>query len=162
MEGKGLRHIIDSSINYKLKNGGSLRIAWKEHQFDGLRLHQNATYNEVLDAIESIILFRLSNYFLRFSNDFKRKTGVDQFPNDWYEYVEYGTDSPITIGLQRLGFSRESAAYLRAHADRGYYTVNDTNQVFLNPHILNCDNPEVRMEAVEIQYNVPEFVLPAE
>ena len=91
-----------------------------------------------------------------------RKTGADQLPNDWYEYVEYGTDNPITIGLQRLGFSRESAAYLRTHADCGYYTVNDTNQVFLNPRILNCDNPEVRMEAKEIQYNVPEFMLPAE
>ena len=95
----------------------------------------------MLDAIERIILFRLSNYFLRFSNDFKRKTGADQFPNDWSEYVEYGTDNPITIGLQRLGFSRESAAYLRTHADRGYYTDKDTNQVFLNPRILNCENP---------------------
>lgn len=109
MEGKGLRQIIDSSINYKLKNGGSVRIAWEEHQFDGSRLHRNATYNEVLDAIESIILFRISNYFLRFSNDFKRKTGADQFPNDCYEYVEYGTDNPITTGLQRLGFSRVPA-----------------------------------------------------
>lgn len=91
-----------------------------------------------------------------------RKTGADQFPNDWYEYVKYGTDNPITIGLQRLAFSRESAAYLRTHADRGNYTVNKTNQVFLNPRILNCDNPEVRMEVKEIQYNVPEFMLPAE
>lgn len=105
MEGKGLRQIIDSSINYKLKNGGSVRIAWEEHQFNGSRLHRNATYNEVLDAIESIILFRISNYCLRFSNDFKRKTGADQFPNDWYEYVEYGTDNPhyhwsTTTGIQ--------------------------------------------------------------
>lgn len=105
MEGKGLRQIIDSSINYKLKHGGTVRISWKEHAFDGSRLHRNATYNEVLDAIESIILFRLPNYFLRFSNDFNRKTEVEQFPNDWYEYVEYGTDNPITIGLQRLRFS---------------------------------------------------------
>jgi len=80
---KGLRQIIDSSINYKLKHGGTIRISWKEQAFDGSRLHRNATYNEVLDAIESIILFRLSNYFLRFSNDFKRKTGLEQFPNDW-------------------------------------------------------------------------------
>ena len=46
-----------------------------------------------------------------------------------------------------MGLSRESAAYLRSHADLGYYTVNQANQVFLNPHILECDNPEVRMEA---------------
>ena len=59
-----------------------------------------------------------------------------------------------------MGLSRESAAYLRSHADLGYYTVNQANQVFLNPHILECDNPEVRMEAKEIQYNVPEFMLP--
>lgn len=159
MEGKGLRRIIDRSITHKRKPGGTVRINWRDVPFDDSQLHRNATYNEVLDAIESIILFRLANYFLRFSNDFKRKTGIDQFPNDWYEYVEYGTDNPVTIGLQRLGFSRESAAYLRDHADRGYYTVRDNNQVFLSPSILECDNPEVRMEAGEIQYNIPEFML---
>lgn len=136
-----------------------MRINWNDVRFDNSQLHRNVTYNEVLDAIESTILFRLANYFLRFSYDFKRKTGVEQFPNDWYEYVEYGTDNPATIGLQRLGFSRESAAYLRNHADRGYYIVEDNNQVFLNPSILKCDNPEVRMEANEIQYNIPEFML---
>lgn len=159
MEGKGLRQIIDSSIYHKRKSGGTVRINWNDVRFDDSQLHRNVTYNEVLDAIESIILFRLANYFLRFSNDFKRKTGVEQFPNDWYEYVEYGTDNPATIGLQRLGFSRESAAYLRNHADRGYYIVEDNNQVFLHPSILKCDNPEVRMEASEIQYNIPEFML---
>lgn len=158
MEGKGLRQIIDSTINYKRMHKGTVRVNWKDVRFDDSHLHRNAVYNEVLDAIEGIILFRLSNYFLRFSNDFKRKTGVDQFPNDWYEYVEYGTDNPVTIGLQRLGFSRESAAYLRTHAYLGYYTVDTNNQVFLNPSVLECKNPEVRMEANEIQYNVPEFM----
>ncbi|WP_448758398.1 hypothetical protein [Actinomyces sp.] len=38
--------------------------------------------------------------------------------------------------------------------------LNSEEPVFLNPRILNCDNPEVRMEAKEIQYNVPEFMLP--
>ena len=82
MEGKGLRQIIDSSINYKQESSGTVRIARKEIPFDGSHVRRNATYNEVLNAIESIILFRLSNYFLRFSNDFKRKTGIEQFPND--------------------------------------------------------------------------------
>lgn len=158
MEGKGLRQIIDSTINYRRKHKGIVRINGKDLRFDNSPHHRNVTYNEVLDAIEGIILFRLSNYFLRFSNDFKRKTGVDQFPNDWYEYVEYGTDNPVTIGLQRLGFSRESAAYLRTHAYLGYYTVDTNNQVFLNPSVLECENPEVGMEANEIQYNVPEFM----
>jgi len=39
-------------------------------------------------------------------------------------------------------------------------TPNYEEPVFLNPCILKCDNPEVRMEAKENQYNVPEFMLP--
>ena len=33
--------------------------------------------------------------------------------NNWYEYVEYGTTNPLTILLQRNGFSRESARFIK-------------------------------------------------
>ncbi|WP_297591440.1 hypothetical protein, partial [uncultured Corynebacterium sp.] len=85
--------------------------------------------------------------------------GKEQFDNDWYEYVEYGTTKQETILLQRLGFTRESATYIR---------INVSNAIFLhegkphlNPILLESSNINVRKEANEIRYNVPEaFSMP--
>jgi hypothetical protein len=41
--------------------------------------------------------------------------------NDWYEFAEYGTINKLTIFLQRNGFSRETAMYIRQH--RSDYVV---------------------------------------
>ena len=39
-----------------------------------------------------IILFKISNYFREFSTEYKKVNHIDgRFPNDWYEYIEYGT-----------------------------------------------------------------------
>jgi hypothetical protein len=35
--------------------------------------------------------------------------------NDWYEYVEYGTTNPLSIMLQKCGFSRETSDYIKNH-----------------------------------------------
>ena len=51
------------------------------------------------EAIENIALFSISNYFLRFSNEYKKIHGVDEFDNNWYEYVEFGTTIPFSILL---------------------------------------------------------------
>ena len=60
-------------------------------------------------------LFSISNYFLRFSNEYKTVHKVTEFDNNWYEYVEFSITNPLTILLQRNGFSHESATYIRNH-----------------------------------------------
>lgn len=47
-------------------------------------------FEDTLEAIENIVLFSISNYFLRFSNEYKKIHGLDAFDNNWYEYVEFG------------------------------------------------------------------------
>ncbi len=158
MEGRGLRQIMKRAVEYKKTHPDqTVRLNGKAVPFEDSVAHRNIVYNEVLGIIENIILFRLSNYFLRFSNDFKTRTNVSTFPNDWYEYVEYGTDNPETIGLQRLGFSRESARYIRDHPE--YFTTDEHGSVLLAEEIFKCENAEVRREAEDIRYNVPEFIL---
>ena len=57
-------------------------------------------FANTLEVIENIILFSISNYFLRFSNEYKRVHGENSLNrNNWYEYVEYGTTNEITIQL---------------------------------------------------------------
>ena len=158
MEGQGLHQIMKRAVEYKKKlSNPTIFINNQPVLFTDTAEHRNIVYNDVLGVIEENILFRIANYFLRFSNDFRAKKNVDNFPNDWYEFVEYGTDNPETIGLQRLGFSRDSARYVRNHPE--YFTTNESGAVLLKEAIFACENADVRREAEDIRYNVPEYIL---
>lgn len=111
-------------------------------------------FSGTLEAIGRVILFELSSYFLHFFNEFKKFPVVEQFDNDWYEFVEYGTVHQSTILLQRLGCTRESATYIRAKAPNAVIISEST--ACLNPVLLERSNINVRKEANEIRYNVPE------
>ena len=116
------------------------------------------TLLNILNAIEDVILFRISNYFLRFSSEYKRFHNIDVIPNDWYEYVEYGTMNPLTIFLQRNGFSREVSTYIKQHPE--YITTNSDGEFRMRLSLLECPSKSVCKEAAEIKYNIPElFVL---
>lgn len=80
--------------------------------------------------------------------------GVEQFENDWYEYVQYGTANPVTILLQRFGFTRESATYIRRNVPTPI--IQKDGEYYLNPELLENQNRNVSKEANEIKYNVPE------
>jgi len=75
---------------------------------------------------------------------------VTEFDNNWYEYVEYGTTNPLTILLQRNGFSREAATYKRQH--RTDYVVEDggASSLRLKSSLLQCGNTSVESEAAKI------------
>lgn len=159
MEGHGLRSIMQRALEYHLETG-KIYISWQgERPYIDDPEHRNLVFGDILETLEDVILFRLSNYFLKFSNEYKRVHGLEQIPNDWYEYVEYGTTKQETILLQRFGFSRESATYIRRNVANPIATAGD--QHFLNPALLESPNINVRKEAKEIKFNVPEaFAMP--
>ena len=76
--------------------------------YDDSPEHKNVVFANTLEVIENIILFSISNYFLRYANMYKSIHGENSLDkNNWYEFVEYGTTNEVTIFLQRNGFSRE-------------------------------------------------------
>lgn len=78
--------------------------------------------------------------------------------NDWYEYVEYGTTNPLTIMLQRNGFTRETATYIKQHRE---YLADVDGETKIYTTILNCDKGSVVKEIKEVMYNIPDlFVEP--
>lgn len=114
-------------------------------------------FGDTLEVIENIILYSLSNYFLRFSNEYRKIKGDEALNrNNWYEYVEFGTTNPLTILLQRSGFSREAARYIKEHRE---YVIRDgsTGQLKLSPALAECNNTDVRNEIVYIRQNSPEI-----
>jgi hypothetical protein len=105
-----------------------------------------------LNAIEDIILFRISNYLLKFSLKYKQLYGNDSLQgNDWYEYVEYGTTNSIIIFLQKNGFSREVARYIKNN--EFLYLNYNLGDRKISKKLLTCNNKVIAKEAKEVFFN---------
>lgn len=156
MQGKTVKEIAEGSIEFKRKHPEhSVEIRNVFYNYDGSITHNNIIIGDTLNTIENIILFKIANYFLRFSNEYKRqKTNGASFTNDWFEFVEYGTKNGIQIYLQQAGFSRETAIYIYKNRDK-YITLGE--KPYVNSAIFSCDSKTVIKEAEEIKFNMPEI-----
>ncbi len=161
MNGGGLKYIMDRALDYHEQNPYPFWI--NKYGPPGTynpnsQEHHNIVFGDTLEVIENIILYSISNYFLRFSNEYRKIKGEEALNrNNWYEYVEFGTTNPLTILLQRSGFSREAARYIKEH--RGEFVIRDgsTGQLKLSPALAQCSNTDVRNEIVYIRQNSPEI-----
>ena len=155
IKGNGLSIIMQEAIKYKKKNPSSgVEIDRTIVEYDDSIKHRNIVISDTLDAIEDVILFRIANYFLRFSSEYKRFHKIEVMDNDWYEYVEYGTMNPLTIFLQRNGFSRESSTYIKQHLE---YIEQVNGEYKVKNKLLECPSKSVCKETTEIKYNIPEL-----
>lgn len=159
MQGHGLSYIIGQSIDDYDEKKREVRVDYNKWEtFDGSQKHKNIIIADTLEAIEDVLLFRLSNYFLKFSEEYKRQHPDELFTNDWYEFLEYGTTNRLRIILQRSGFKRDSTEYIRRNADK-YVRGTPDNPKLLKKALLECPNELVRRDTEEIQYNVPELFI---
>lgn len=157
ISGNGLSLIMQSAIKYKRDHPSSgVEVDRKIVKYDDSIKHRNIVISDTLNAIEDVILFRIANYFLRFSSEYKRFHNIDVMPNDWYEYVEYGTTNPLTIFLQRNGFSREASTYIKQHLE---YITQVNGEYKVKIKLLECPSKSVCKEAAEIKYNIPELFI---
>lgn len=160
IRGNGLGHIIRSALAHKKCHpqkgvwSGRHRIA--PYYDDSSIEHRNYVIAETLDVIENVILFSISNYFRKFSLEYKRIHNVEYFANDWYEFVEYGTFNPLTIFLQQNGYSRESSQYIMSHPR---YIVEVDGEYKIKESILTCNNLNVIHETKDIIYNAPDLFI---
>lgn len=158
VSGMSLNHMVTDSIDYYLSTGkGKVKLKGQYVAFKNEAPYVNALISGMLEDIEDVILFRIANYFLRFSQEY-RACFPDASFTDWYELVEYGTTNPEAVWLQRNGFTREAAAYITEKRSQ-YITFNDNDQLRLKPALLECENLSIRREAEQVQYNSPEIYL---
>lgn len=157
ISGNGLSIIMQSAIKYKQEHPSSgVEVDRKIVDYDDSIKHRNIVISDTLNAIEDVILFRIANYFLRFSSEYKRFHNIEVMSNDWYEYVEYGTTNPLTIFLQRNGFSREASTYIKQHLE---YVTQVNGEYKVKTKLLESPNKSVCKEAAEIKYNIPELFI---
>lgn len=156
VSGMGLNSMILEAIEHDTGNPrAKVKVNGKWIQFQPVPEHINSLIGSVLEDIESVITFRLANYFLRFSQEYKRIHPDEKFM-DWYEFVEYGGTNPYSIWLQRNGFSREAATYIQNNFQY-YFAYGEENEYRLKKTLFECDNASVRKEARQVYYNSPEI-----
>ena len=145
--------MIDQAISYK--QGKNIYVNGESKLFDDGEEHRNKVIEDTLNNVNDIILFRLSNYFMRFSTELKKYHHRDFLTNDWYEYVEYGTTNKVCILLQKNGFSPETATYIQKHED--IYIVRTDEGVKVSLSLLQCERISVREETRTVHNNMPEL-----
>ena len=153
LTGNGIKYMIDQAISYKV--GKNIYINGKTIPFDDGPEHHNKVIEDTLNNVNVIILFRLSNYFMRFSTELKKYHHREFLVNDWYEYVEYGTTNKICILLQKNGFSPEVATYIQKNEDT--YIIRTEEGIKVRRALLICSRDSVRNEAKMVWNNIPEL-----
>jgi hypothetical protein len=157
VKGTGLSFIIKEALDYKRQHPDTcVWDNWKPVRYDDSLRHRNLIISDTLQVIENVILFSISNYFLRFSSEYKRFHNVESFQNDWYEYVEYGTTNPLSITLQRNGFSRETSTYIKRHQNQ-YVIKTEKGEIKLRRSLVDCGSISVSREVADVMYNIPEL-----
>lgn len=157
VSGYGLNMIMKEAIRHKKNN--PVDAMWDEinrtyYDYKDCKEHNNIIIADVLDVIESVVLFRLSNYFLKVSNAYKEIKNVDSVPNDWYEFVEYGSTNKKSIMIQKLGFSREATIYILSH--EAEYVIIVNGEMKLKNSLKECRSRAVQADFELVKYNLPE------
>ncbi len=160
VSGYGLNMIMKEAIRHKKNNPKD--AMWDEinreyYDYKDCKEHNNIIIADVLDVIESIILFKISNYFLKVSNAYKEIKQVESVPNDWYEFVEYGSTNKKSIMIQKFGFSREAALYILAHESD--YVVIVNGDLKLKNSLQECRSRAVKADFELVKYNLPELFI---
>lgn len=150
MLGFGIKQIIQQAIKYHEDNNTFYDInSGMKVDYTGSLEQKNSIINETLNAIENIILFKISNYFSKFSSRYKKVNKIDEIANDWYEYIQYGTNDKIVIMIQKIGFSREAALKINK---KGYWILEE-DKLYIKSDIFLDNNELLREEATAVQLN---------
>ena len=154
IQGFGLSNIITKAIDDKREHNREVMIKYGEWEpYNGTRRHNNCIISETLEAIDDVILFRISNYFLKFSEEYIRQKG--SIDNDWYEYVEYGTTNKLRIMLQKCDFSREATDYIRKH--QAEYVDMSSGVPKLRKSIFDCGSEVTLHDLEDVRFNYPDL-----
>jgi len=151
INGKGIHEIVRQTLDHYERNNSTIMTydtGREKVEYDGSQKHKNIVINEMLNDVEQIINFKFSMYFLRFSEAIMKVRDIKNVPNDWYEYIEYGTNNKIVIKLQKHGLTREFALELK-NKYSNYIKYDENEDMFLLEKILKTDDDDLK-EALTI------------
>lgn len=159
MSSKGMHEIIRGAIDNYERNRGKLISydpVYHLENYNGSIKHKNQIINDVMKDIEHVINYKFSMYFLRFSEAIIKVRGEDALVNDWYDYVEYGTNNDLVIDLQKHGFTREQALRL-LRPPYNVYVNNANGEVAIDLRIEDYVSGELKQAIEIVKINYPEI-----
>lgn len=110
---KPLNMIIGNIINYYKKKGE----IWHNNEmflFNANSQEQiNWVINSLISDIDSMLRFKIKNYFSNYYLLVASKNGNEIAGADWSEYLEYGTTDQVIIDLQNVGLPRHLALLIK-------------------------------------------------
>lgn len=116
LNSRPLNLIIQSTLNFYSKTKKKIctdYINWVE--FDGSNsVHVNSVINDVMRDLENIVRFTIKTYV----SNYMQLT--DQASSGWGDYLNYGTNDPLIIELEKLGFERYVAIELQKKAEDAF------------------------------------------
>ena len=157
VSGYSLREICDFAIkirNPKSGDTGFLNRVSKYNDEVPNITWDTITINAVMNRLQKL-QFVLGKYFLKVTQELTKSGAAPQ--NDWYKFLEYGTDSDLRIWLQQSGYSRESSEYIEEHKDE--LVIEEFDGWKVSKLVQYVDDIDVANETKEVMVNVPEIFL---
>lgn len=150
MYGNSLQEIISGAIIYK-KNK-NIYIKKVPVPFDSDNpLHITALVNETIKDIELRVGYQLQNYISHYCQLLTYVLHGNPGAN-WSQFIEFGSNDPVVWHLQMMGFSRDSAVYLKRNFSK-YLKMNpESNKLIItNKSIIKESVKKHRLYSLEIQ-----------
>lgn len=153
ISGCSLKDICSFAIEIRKSDSTFLDRLDHDRRLIGNINWETITINIVMRQINKVN-FVLGKYFLKVAKELS-KSGVPLY-NNWYRYLEYGTNSELRIWLQQNGYSRESSQYIEKEADK-FLINNGPLGWLISNKIYEADDPDIIQETTEVRENVPEI-----
>lgn len=129
IRGNSLQEIISGAIAYR-KNK-SIYIKNTPVLFDSENpAHLTALVNETIKDIELRVGYQLQNYFSHYCQLLNYVLQGNPGAN-WSQFIEFGSNEPIVWHLQMMGFSRDSAVFLKKNFSKHLKLDNEMNKLII-------------------------------
>lgn len=150
MYGNSLQEIISGAIAYK-KNK-DIYINKIKTPFDSSNpSHITALVNETIKDIELRVGYQLQNYISHYCQLITHLLNGNPGAN-WSQFIEFGSNDPIVWHLQMMGFSRDSAVYLKRNFSKFLKLNTESNKLIIsNKSIIKDSVKKNRLYALELQ-----------
>lgn len=112
----------------------------------------NIIINNLISDIDSILRYKIKNYFMNYYLIVSEKVGKEAAGPNWAEYVEYGTMDDTIIELQNMGLPRHLSMLIKDEYLE-YLTFEDGVLTDINAEELltNIDSEKFKDELTELR-----------
>lgn len=150
IRGNSLQEIISGAIAYK-KNK-NIYIKNVPVSFDSENsTHLTALVNETIKDIELRVGYQLQNYISHYCQLLSHVLQGNPGAN-WSQFIEFGSNEPVVWHLQMMGFSRDSAVFLKRNFSKYLKLDHELNKlVILDKELIKRSFKKDGLHYLEIQ-----------